>query len=114
MRGASDAGGMAEIAWTRVHTITDQNTCLKKSLSHTLDARHVAEQGAPIVIELLQLFSIGGTRRSSDFHRTAAIVHDLFDAHGAIMIGGSSLDGCDLARWEHRVDRDLIFIRRLR
>ena len=30
------------------------------------------------------------------------------------MIGGSSSDGRDLARWEHRVDRDLIFIGRFR
>ena len=82
-----------------------QNTCLKKSLSSTLDARHVAERGAPIVIGRLQLFAIGGTSRSSDFHRTAAIVRDLFDACGAIMIGGSSSDGRDLARWEHRGSR---------
>ena len=62
-------------------------------------------EGAPIVIGRLQLFAIGGTTRSSDFHRTAAIVRDLLDAHGAIMIGGSSSDGRDLARWEHRGSR---------
>ena len=71
-------------------------------------------EGAPIVIGRLQPFAIGGTTRSSDFHRTAAIIRDLFDARGAIIIGGSSSDGCDLPRWEHRVDRDLIFIGRFR
>ena len=30
-RGASDAGGTAEIAWTRVHAITDQSTCVNRS-----------------------------------------------------------------------------------
>ena len=68
-----------------------QNTCLKICLSSTLDVRHVAERGAPIVIGRLQLFTIGGTTRSSDFHRTAAISRD-----GSI------------------VDRDPIFIRRQR
>ena len=52
--------------------------------------------------------------RSSNTHRTAAIVRNHGDARGAILIGGSSSDGRDLARWEHRVDRDLIFIGRLR
>ena len=52
---------------------------------------------------------------SSDLsHRTVAIFRDHGDARGTILIGGSSSDGRDLARWEHRVDRDLIFIRRLR
>ena len=30
-RGASDAGGTAGIAWTRVHAITDQSTCINRS-----------------------------------------------------------------------------------
>ena len=59
-------------------------------------------------------FAIRGIARSSNTHRTAAIIRNHGDARGAILIGGSSSDRCDLVRWEHRVDRDLIFIRRLR
>ena len=47
-------------------------------------------------------------------HWTAAIVRNHGDARGAILIGGSSSDGRDLARWEHRVNRDLYFIGRHR
>ena len=76
---------------TRCH----QNTCLKKSLSNTLDARHVAEQG------------------STDRHRTAAAFRDR--RHYAIIRFSS--DGRDRSRpfrrtWSHH-DR-WIFVRRTR
>ena len=57
-------------------------------------------EGAPIVIGQLQPFAIGGTTRSSDFHRMAAIVRDLFDARGAITIGGSPSDGANTS-WKN-------------
>ena len=41
------------------------------------------------------------------------IVRNHGDARGAILIGGSSSDGRDLTRWEHRVDCDLSIIGRL-
>ena len=43
----------------------------------------------PIFIGRPRPFVIGGTTRSPDFHRTAAIIRDLGDARGAITIGGS-------------------------
>ena len=49
-----------------------------------------------------------------DLHQTATIVRNHGDARGAILISGSSSDGRDLLRWEHRMDRDLIFIGRFR
>ena len=76
---------------TRCH----QNTCLKKSLSNTLDARHVAERGG------------------TDRHRTAAAFRD---RRHYVIIRFSS-DGRDRSRpfrrtWSHH-DRS-IFIRRMR
>ena len=93
-------------------------------LIERLTSRHVASRGAPdrhqikglemIAIRRPRSFAIRGTTRSSNTHRTSAIVRNHGDARGAILIGGSSSDGRDLARWEHRVDRNLIFIGRFR
>ena len=93
-------------------------------LIERLTSRHVASREAPdrhqikglemIAIRRPRSFAIRGTTRSSNTNRTAAIVRNHGDARGAILIGGSSSDRRDLARWEHRVDHDLIIIGRFR
>ena len=74
--------------------------------------RHQIEDPEMIAIRRPQSFAIRGTTRSSNMHRTVTIVRNHGDARGAVTIGGSSSDGCDLSRCEHCVDRDPIFIGR--
>ena len=82
---------------TRCH----QNTCLKKSLSNTLDGRHVAERGSTDRHRTAATFR---DRRQNAIiwfsSRTATIVCDLFDARGAITIGGSPSDGANTS-WKN-------------
>ena len=74
-----------------------------------------------IFIGRSQSFAIGGTARSPDLHRMAAIFCDLGDARGAITIAWSpSNGGRFIGRWifidraaeEHQCDRGAIAIRR--
>ena len=63
--------------WTGSPRDVHQSTCLKKSLSNTLDGRHVTERGSMDLHRTAAiLFAIGSIMRSSDRHQTAATFRD--------------------------------------